>query len=272
MRYPLLPAIICWLLSGQQLVADEPVVAKVIARWDAPEATQAVAVDEQHFYAIASSVIGKYDKATGKQVARWAASEDYPLQHLNAGIIFDGRLYCSHSNFPTVPESSSVEIFDTKTLQHVGNHSFGYYEGSLTWVDQHDGSWWAVFAHYSHNAGNNPLAKPHQYTSLVRFDKQWRRTGGWVFPTEVLDRFAPHSSSGGTWGSDGCLYCTGHDLGELYQLQIPKAGSTLKLVRTISLEITGQGIAWDRSSPGILYGISRPKRQVIVSRIPALAD
>jgi len=249
------------------LLADEP-SAEVITRWDAPEATQGVAVDEAHFYAIANSTIGKYDKQTGERVAIWKASKDYPLTHMNAGIVFDGKLYCSHSNYPHHPASSSVEIFDTKTLQHVGNHSFGIYEGSLTWIDQKDGAWWAVFAHYTRQNEDDPLARPHTYTSLVKFDKQWRRLEGWVFPDEVLDRFAPNSCSGGGWGPGGFLYGTGHDLGELYQMQLPKAGSTLRLIRTIKLEITGQAIAWDRGNPGVVYGISRPKRQVIVSRVP----
>lgn len=254
------------LLTASSLIAEDK-VAEVIARWDAPEATQGVAVDDTHFYAIANSTIGKYDKQTGERIALWKASDEYPLTHLNAGVIFDGKLYCSHSNYPHYPETSSVEIFDTKTLEHLGNHSFGFYEGSLTWVDQKDGAWWAVFAHYTREDGD-ALTKPHTYTSLVKFDKQWRRLGGWVFPDEVLERFAPNSCSGGGWGPAGFLYGTGHDLGELYQMQLPQAGSTLKLVQTIKLEITGQAIAWDRSQPGIIYGISRPKRQVIVSRLP----
>jgi hypothetical protein len=250
------------------LHAADP-AGEVVARWDVPEATQGVAVDATHFYAIANSVVAKYDKKTGERVAVWKASDDYPLTHLNAGIVRDGKLYCAHSNFPRHPEASSVEIFDTSTLQHVGSHSFGIYEGSLTWVDWKDGAWWAVFAHYSEKVNDDPHARPHTYTSLVRFDEQWRRTGGWVFPEAVLERFEPHSCSGGGWGPDGFLYATGHDHGELYRMRLPKAGSSLVLLDTVTLEITGQGVAWDAGEPGILYGISRRDRQVVVSRIPA---
>jgi len=47
----------------------------------------------------------------------------------------------------------------------------------------------------------------------------------------------------------------------------PKAGSVLDLIETVPLENTGQGIAWDRSAPGILYAIQRPSKQVVVSRM-----
>lgn len=67
-----------------------------------------------------------------------------------------------------------------------------------------------------------------------------------------LDRFAPQSCSGGGWGPDGRLYSTGHDRGEIYQLELPKASSTLVLTKIIPVEIAGQGIAWDTSRPGVL--------------------
>ena len=75
------------------------------------------------------------------------------------------------------------------------------------------------------------------------------------------------SISGGTWGDDGLLYVTGHDLPEVYALKIPQAGSTLELKETLPINNNGQGIAWDRSNPGVMYAISRPKKQVIVSQL-----
>lgn len=65
------------------------------------------------------------------------------------------------------------------------------------------------------------------------------------------------SNSGGSWGPDGFLYVTGHDLPEIYKIKIPKIGSVLEVVETIPLNIRGQGIAWDRYDKGILYGIIR---------------
>ena len=90
---------------------------ETIRRFDAAEATQAVAVDNAHFYAIANSVIGKYDKETGIPVKTWQASDELPLFHLNSGVVRDGRLYCAHSNYPNFPESSSVEVFDVESMQ-----------------------------------------------------------------------------------------------------------------------------------------------------------
>jgi hypothetical protein len=58
---------------------------EAILRFDAKEATQAVAVDESHFYAIANRMIAKYDKETGQPVDRREASEELPLVHLNSG-------------------------------------------------------------------------------------------------------------------------------------------------------------------------------------------
>lgn len=259
----------CWtaiLLLTATAAAKEP-SAELLRRIDAPEAVQAVAVDEEAIYAVANSAIGKYDKQTGEKIGGWRATDEAPLKHLNSGVVIDGKLYCANSNFPKYPNTSSVEIFDAETLEHVGNHSFGIYEGSLTVVDRHDDAWWCVFAHYSKKVNDDPRAKPHGYTSLVKFDRQWRRLAGWVFPQQVLGRFAPHSCSGGTWGVDGKFYCTGHDRGEIYQLTLPKAGSELRLLKTFELPITGQGIAIDRTQPGIVYGIDRPKRQVLECRL-----
>lgn len=79
----------------------------------------------------------------------------------------------------------------------------------------------------------------------------------WTLPKAILDRFEDMSNSGGSWGPDGYLYLTGHDPAELYRMRLPKAGSVLELVDIIPMNIRGQGIAWDRSQPGVIYGIIR---------------
>ncbi len=250
------------------LRAEEP-CCEDLDRYQAREAVQGVAVDGEHFYAIANSAIAKYDRHTGGLVARWATSEELPLQHLNSGVVHQGQLYCAHSNFPAFPPTSSIEIFDCATLQHVESHSFGIYEGSLTAIDWHDGKWWCVFAHYSKKVNDDPHARPHNHTSLVQFDVEWRRTAGWVFPSKVLDRMAPHSCSGATWGSDGTLYCTGHDRPEIYRLALPRSGSTLRQVETLKVPFPGQGIAWERTAEpgtgrgGRIWGIVRSKAEVV---------
>ena len=79
----------------------------------------------------------------------------------------------------------------------------------------------------------------------------------WTLPKEVLDRFEDMSNSGGSWGPDGFLYLSGHDPAEVYKMTLPEAGSVLQLVEIVPLNIRGQGIAWDRSQPGVIYGIIR---------------
>ena len=235
-----------------------------LRRYDAPEAGQAVAVDDQHFYAIVNSRIAKYERESGKQVAVWKSDDERPLRHLNSGVVHEGKLYCANSNFPGWPETSSIEIWDTETLEHIDSHSLGICnEGSLTWIQPTHTGWYAVFANYSKKVNDNPLAKTHKSTQLVKYDKELRRTAGWVFPKSVLDRFDPHSCSGAGFGPDSNLYFTGHDLGEVYQLDFPKAGSTLRLVETIAAPITGQGIAFHKDQ---LWGIDRAKRQVVSAK------
>lgn len=242
-----------------------------IRRFPTKEAHQGVAVDDEFFYAIDNQTIGKYDKITGDFVSRWQATPQLPLIHLNSGVVLEGKLYCAHSNSPGIPMTSSVEIWDTKTLQHVATHSFGIYEGSLTWIDRHEDSWWAVFAHYTKKSLSDDPGRDGRWTTLVKFDDQWQRQEGWVFPEEVLSRFAPHSNSGGSWGPDGLLYCTGHDRREFYVLRLPDAGSILQLVETVPAHVTGQAFAWDRSEPYTLWGIDRSQSEVVVSQLMGTA-
>lgn len=265
-------------ISCASRVSAEELCGVDTARYAAREAVQGVAVDNEHFYAIANSAVAKYDRATGGLLIRWAASRDLPLKHLNAGVVREGRLYCAHSNYPAFPATSSVEVFDCETLQHVDSHSFGIYEGSLTAVDWHEGAWWCVFAHYTEKVNDDPHARPHTYTSLVKFDDQWRRTAGYVFPEEVLERFSPHSCSGAVWGSDGVLYCTGHDRPEVYCLALPRSGSKLRLLKTIKVPFAGQGISCEKQGPATrplsqrLWGIIRRDRKVVAVDLPGTAE
>lgn len=234
-------------------------------RFSAAEANQAVAVDDEHVYAIDNHTIGKYDKTTGEKVDQWSRGEDGRIHHLNSGIVIDDTLYCAHSNFPGIPMVSSVEMWDVETMTHAGSRPLGIYEGSATWVDRHDGSWWVVFAHYAGEGG--VPGKGPKWTRLVRFDDHWRRTGGWAFPAPVIEQFRPYSNSGGAWGPEGRLYVTGHDATEVYVLERPAAGATLRLIDTLDFPGQGQGIAWDPSTPTVLYGIRRSDRTVVWARL-----
>jgi hypothetical protein len=238
---------------------------RILATFHAPEARQGVAADESHLYVISNHAIGKYDKSTQRRVARWECPEGEPLTHLNAGIVLDGKLYCAHSNYPGVPMTSSVEIFDTETLEHIGSHSFGVMAGSLTWLDRRDGFWFACFAHYGNRAAE-PGRDP-SWTTLVKFDSDWRRLESWVFPPELVERFGDYSSSGGAFGPDGRLYVTGHDNPELYVLALPEAGSVLRWEDTVSIRAEGQAYGWDPSEPWTLYSIVKRERLVIKSQL-----
>jgi hypothetical protein len=233
-----------------------------IAELAVPEANQGVGVDEQHFYAVDSQAIGKYDKTTGKLVKRWQGPSGGPIVHLDSAMLMDGKLYAAHSNYPDWPMESSVEIFDADTLEHVGSHRFGVRWGSLTWVDWHDGHWWMTFANYDQRIGPGQSAYGGKAnTVMVKLTRDFEPVQSWTLPKAVLDRFEEMSNSGGSWGPDGFLYLTGHDPAELYKMAVPEAGSELRLVEIVPMNIRGQGIAWDRSQPGVIYGIIRATAQ-----------
>jgi hypothetical protein len=236
-----------------------------VRRFDAREATQAVAVDDTHFYAITNREIGKYDKRSGELAKRWEGPAGGPIIHLDSGVVLDGQLICAHSNYPGVPMASSIEIWDTRTLEHVDSHSIGIFAGSATWIDRWDGHWWVAFANCAGNGGV-PGRGP-EWTTLVKFDAQWHPVAGYTYPRPVVERFGTMSNSGGTWAPDGRLYTTGHDNAEIYVLSLPKSGSVLVLDEILPIVAEGQGIAWDWSEPGTMYSILRSRAQVVVSRL-----
>lgn len=238
---------------------------KQIRIFNVPEARQGVAVDENYFYAVTNYKIVKYKKETGERVDGWEGEENGPIKHLDSGAIIDGKLYCAHSNYPEFPMTSSIEIWDPNTMEHIGSHSFGIEFGSCTWVDKHDGYWWAAFAHY--NKWSDSTDTDRRWTTVVKFDDEWRKLESWIFPQEVLEKFEMMSNSGGSWGPDGYLYVTGHDLPELYVIRLPDQGSILELVDIVPVNCTGQGIAWDRSDPGSIYTIKKADRKVIHSKL-----
>jgi hypothetical protein len=233
-----------------------------IALFNIPEANQAVGVDKDYFYAIDNRTIAKYTK-NGRFVAKWEGPATGPIIHLDSATVVDGKIYCAHSNYRTFPMTSSVEVWDAQSLQHIGSHSLGIHYGSLTWLDKVDGTWWGTFANYD-KTGQNPdgTESPLPYggkinTLVAKFNKDWQVVESWILPKSLLDRFADMSNSGGSWGPDGALYLSGHDPAEVYRIRFPEAGSVLEVDEVISANIRGQGIAWDRSEKATLYGIIR---------------
>ncbi|MEQ1730361.1 MAG: hypothetical protein ABL982_18495, partial [Vicinamibacterales bacterium] len=156
-RFHTLGGAVMALLIAPVLLFGQPTLTR-IAGFPAPEAGQGVAVDAGHVYAVGNTTIAKYDKVTGTLVKRWVQEKDGPLIHLDGAVVRDGRIYAAHSNYPQWPMTSSLEIWDATTLEHIGSHSFGINWGSLTWVDFHDGFWWMVFANYDQPYGPNKTA------------------------------------------------------------------------------------------------------------------
>jgi hypothetical protein len=59
----------------QDLTPELPLIAK----FKADEATQGVAADRTHFYAIANATIGKYERNTGRKVASFRSTPRFRL-------------------------------------------------------------------------------------------------------------------------------------------------------------------------------------------------
>jgi hypothetical protein len=239
--------------------------------YGAPEARQGVAVDATHFYAVVNTVIGKYERATGRLVARWAGPRGGLIRHLNSCTVVTSQLMCAHSNHPEVPHGSSVEIFDTATLNHIGSVSLGNRdEGSLTIVEPMGDGWLLGFAHYS-DATGVPF-KGHDYSQLISTDSEWRRREGWLIPPAIRKRMAPQAASGGAIGNDGLLYLFGHTLPEMYVLARPKSGAELIHVATIKIAVEGQAFTFDPTDARRIFAIDRPSGTVRVFKLPTIGE
>lgn len=259
------------LANTQQLMTQRASVAQFeateIARYPAVEARQGAAVSPQHIYAVTNAAIGRYDRQTGAVLAQWEAFNGGPFIHLNSCKHRAALLVCAHSNFSDLPMTSSVEMFDPITLEHRDSVSLGAMPGSLTWLDLHDGAYWAGFAEYGKKGGTP--GRDNRFTQIVRFDAEWRRIGGYILPSNLTALMAPYSASGGAFGPDGLLYIAGHDRPELYALRIPEAGSMLEHVATIAVPFAGQAFSF-APEPGsrVVYGVHRPDRVIVATRLP----
>jgi len=234
-----------------------------------PTYTNFLTLPADYFYAIVNYIIGKYDRKTGDLIRRWKSDRGGPIRHINSCFAEKGRLYCANSNHPQLPMASSIEIFDTQTMMHVESKSLGVMdEGSLVWFDHYKDGWIAGFAQYDDETGL-PF-KDHTYASVVTFDEQWRRTGGYAMPPKILEKMAPQAASGGAVGNDGRLYVMGHDLPEMYALEFPTMGPVLIHVATIAVPAEGQAFAFDQQDARRVWAISRPRQHVVSFRLPKI--
>jgi hypothetical protein len=237
--------------------------------YQVPEADQGVAADAVHFYAVDNTVLAKYEIASGKNVDRWVAPANGLIRHLNSCLIQQQRVWCANSNYPQLPMGSSVEIFDAASLDHADSRSLGLRdEGSLTWFDRYGDGWIAGFAHYDGNGG--VAFKNHEFSSVIVFDAEWRRTGGWLLPSGPVTRMAPYAASGGAVGPDGWLYLLGHDRPEMYVVARPSMGPTLIHVATIEVEAAGQAFAWSQDGTRTIFAIDRAKHLVRRIEVPPI--
>jgi hypothetical protein len=225
---------------------------KLVRSIPAPEAHQAAAADGEVVYAITSQAVAKYDRKTGKRLAVSTGE----ARHLNSGFVHEGRLLCAHSNFPLVPERSEIKSLDPESMKLTTFHDFKDYGGSLTWVIRKDGLWWCNFAKYGDENAE---------TFLARFDADWKETGRWTYPPEVIRQLGSYSLSGGLWRGD-TLLTTDHDHGRLYRLRLPKSGTVLQSVGTQAVPFTGQGFAIDARTNGLI-GINRAKKLIIFAEL-----
>lgn len=217
----------------------------------APLANQAAAADDQFVYAIADAVVAKHDRASGKELARSVGS----AQHLNSGFIWQGKLFCAHSNFPKKPHQSDIRVLDPTTMKLEIFHTFANPPGSLTWAVRRGEHWWCHFAHYGKDNGK---------AVLIQYGDGWQEQGRWTYPKELVADWGTYSLSGGLWQGDDLL-ATGHDKKVLYRLRLPKEGKVVAVVEVIPSPFPGQGIALDPKGGGLI-GIDRGKRQVVFAR------
>lgn len=215
-------------------------------------ATQAAAADQQFVYAVSNTGVVKYDRATGKELGQSKG----PAEHLNSGFLWEGKLYCAHSNYPKQPHQSDLRVLDPTTLELKVFHAFVAPPGSLTWAVRRGEHWWCHFAHYGKENGKSVL---------VRYDDQWRETGRWAYPPELVADWGSYSLSGGIWQGEELL-ATGHDEKVLYRLRVPKAGKVVEVIEVVPSPFPGQGIAADPTTGG-LVGIDRARKQVVFATL-----
>lgn len=263
-------------LFQHTLLADPPrFAAEILERFPSENAYQAIAVDAENFYAINNTRISKHHKRSGELLAQWDDGEALPapLMHLDSAVVLDGELFSSHSNFPRWPMTSSIEVWDSQSLQHTRSHQFGVLLGSMTWLDRVDGAWWGAFANY--DIAKVASVEPYGGSAnsvVVKFDADFNVIQQWRLPAEIVAKISPMSNSGGSWGDDGYLYLTGHDDPEIYVMRPDADLEELSWIATVDVAgLNGQGIAWDRTSEdNELWAILRSSREALRIAMPVI--
>jgi hypothetical protein len=216
-----------------------------------PHATQAAAADGDHVYAISSTTVARYERATARLTAT-ATTPD--TKHLNSGFVHEGKVWCAHSNYPAMPHESDIRVYDPATGTLGVEHVFRDPPGSLVWCVVREGRWWCCFAHYGDDNAHTVLV---EYES-GGFASERRR---FTFPDAVVADWDGMSGSGGIWDGE-TLLVSHHHFRVLYRLRLPAAGDTLELVEALHCPFPGQGFAADPVTGGLI-GIDRGRRAVV---------
>lgn len=235
-----------------------------VLRWPTAEATQGAVADRRHVYAIGNNAIGKYDKRTGRRIAAWTGPRAL-FPHINSCAVAGTRLVCAASNYPAVPQASSVEIFDTRRMVHIESRALPPLPGSLTFLYPRRGGWWAGLANYDGRGG--VPGRDHRATLILTLDTRFVPVASWLLPATVLERMAPYSVSGGVEASNGLLYLSGHDRPELYRMRLPRAGTVLEHAGTLAWSTQGQAVGRDGNDPQLIWSIDRTSRDVVATRV-----
>jgi hypothetical protein len=216
-----------------------------------PYATQAAAATQRHAYAISNTTVAQYDRGTGRLLATSTAPD---ALHLNSGYVYDGKVYCAHSNYPAEPTESDLRVFDPARGDLTLFHRFENPPGSVVWCVRRDGNWWCCFAWYGDKNARTVLV---EYAD-GRFDQELRRL---TFPAKVIADWDGMSASGGIWDGD-TLLVSHHHFPVLYRLAVPEQGTELLVVEALTCPFPGQGIAADPVTGG-LVGIDRARRRIV---------
>ena len=215
------------------------------------DATQGACADEKHVYAISNTRLVKYDRATGKELAKSVGE----AHHLNAGVFWKGKIYFAHSYYPKKPSDSDIRVCDPENMKLTIFHAFKDPPGSLTWALPKGDDWWCCFAHYGDTNGK---------TVLVRFDPQWKELARWTFPIKLIEQWDKSSMSCGIWDGD-TLLATGHDKKVIYRLRVPAQGAVVEWLATYDSPFPGQGFAADPKTGG-LVGIDRAQKKIVLAK------
>lgn len=214
-------------------------------------ATQAAAATDKHVFAVSSTTVAMYDRASGKLLA----TSEGKAEHLNSAFVWKGKVYCAHSNYPKKPETSEIRVYDPETNKLTIFHEFKDPPGSLVWNVHDSKNWWCCFAHYQGDNAN---------TLLLKMDDDFKELQRWTFPKTVVDDWDKMSASGGIWDGN-TLLVSHHHYKVLYRMRVPKDGKELELVESLECPFPGQGIATDPKTGG-LVGIDRNGRKVVFAK------